>query len=82
MGRSNTETAVKATVVNRTTFDGNRIAQVSRAPGGFPPNAAAAWLGAPATRAISTRGARARGRCCCSRAWRRSVSVAMPTTPY
>ena len=29
-------------------FDGNRIAQVSGAPGGFPPNAAAAWLGAPA----------------------------------
>ena len=34
------------TVVNRITFDGNRIAPVSRAPGGFPPNAAAAWLGA------------------------------------
>ena len=48
MGRSNTEKAVKDTVVNRITFDGNRIAQVSRAPGGFPPNAAAAWLGAPA----------------------------------
>ena len=30
MGRSNTETAVKDTVVNRITFDGNRIAQVSR----------------------------------------------------
>ena len=42
MGRSNTETAVKDTVVNRITFDGNRIAPVSHAPGGFPPNAAAA----------------------------------------
>ena len=48
MGRSNTEKAVKDTVVNRITFDGNRIAPVSRAPGGFPPNPAAAWLGAPA----------------------------------
>ena len=46
MGRSNTEKAVKDTVVNRITFDGNRIAQVSRTPGGLPPNAAAAWLGA------------------------------------
>ena len=44
MGRSNTEKAVKDTVVNRITFDGNRIAQVSRAP---------------AKRAIWTRGARA-----------------------
>ena len=42
------EAEVSGTVVNRITFDGNRIAQVSRAPGGFPPNAAAAWLGAPA----------------------------------
>ena len=79
------EAEVSGTVVNRITFDGDRIAQVIRAPGGFPHNPAAAWLGAPAKRAICTptlwtRGARARGRCCCSRAWRRSVSVARPTT--
>ena len=42
------EAEVSGTVVNRITFDGDRIAQVSRAPGGFPPNPAAAWLGAPA----------------------------------
>ena len=74
------EAEVSGTVVNRIRFDGDRIAQVIRAPGGFPPNAAAAWLGAPAKRAICTRGARAKGRCCCSRAWRGPVSVARPTT--
>ena len=41
------EAEVSGTVVNRITFDGDRIGQVSRAPGGFPPNAAAVWLGAP-----------------------------------
>ena len=36
------EAEVSGTVVNRITFDGGRIAPVSRAPDGFPPNAAAA----------------------------------------
>ena len=31
---------VSGTVVNRITFDSDRIAQVIRAPDGFPPNAA------------------------------------------
>ena len=34
------EAEVSGTVVNRITFDGDRIAPVSRAPDGFPPNAA------------------------------------------
>ena len=42
------EAEVSGTVVNRITFDGGRIAPVSRAPDGFPHNPAAAWLGAPA----------------------------------
>ena len=42
------EAEVSGTVVNRIRFDGDRIAQVSRTPDGFPPNPAAAWLGASA----------------------------------
>ena len=58
------EAEVSGTVVNRITFDGDRIAQVSRAPDGFPPNAAHA----PGAGAVVLG------------AWRRSVSVATPTT--